>query len=113
MKPNNPFLISGYYSPEFFCDREQETRIILDALHNGRNVTLTAPRRMGKTGLIRHVFYRLKEQQPDIVTFYLDIYSTQSLGDFVRLFAGTGFRSAKSVEPYKPVCAQLPARVYF
>ena len=89
MKPNNPFLISGYYSPEFFCDREQETKTILDALHNGRNVTLIAPRRMGKTGLIRHAFYRLKEQQPDIVTFYLDIYSTQSLGDFVRLFAST------------------------
>ena len=87
MKPNNPFLISGYYSPEFFCDREQETRTILDALHNGRNVALIAPRRMGKTGLIRHAFYRLKEQQPDIVTFYLDIYSTQSLGDFVRLLA--------------------------
>ena len=89
MKPNNPFLISGYYSPEFFCDREQEAGSILEALQNGRNVTLTAPRRMGKTGLIRHVFYRLKELQPDIVTFYLDIYSTQSLGDFVRLFAGT------------------------
>ncbi len=89
MKPNNPFLISGYYSPEFFCDREQETRAILDALHNGRNMTLTAPRRMGKTGLIRHAFYRLKELQPDIVTFYMDIYSTQSLGDFVRLFAST------------------------
>ena len=89
MKPNNPFLISGYYSPELFCDREQETRAILEALHNGRNVTLIAPRRMGKTGLIRHAFYRLKEQQPDIDTFYLDIYSTQSLGDFVRLFAST------------------------
>ena len=89
MKPNNPFLISGYYSPEFFCDREQETKTILDALHNGRNVTLIAPRRMGKTGLIRHAFYRRKEQLPDIVTFYLDIYSTQSLGDFVRLFAST------------------------
>ena len=89
MKPNNPFLISGYYGPEFFCDREQEAGAILEALQNGRNVTLTAPRRMGKTGLIRHVFYRLKEQQPDIATFYLDIYSTQSLGDFVRLFAGT------------------------
>lgn len=89
MKPNNPFLISGYYGPEFFCDREQEAGSILEALQNGRNVTLTAPRRMGKTGLIRHVFYRLKELQPDIATFYLDIYSTQSLGDFVRLFAGT------------------------
>lgn len=89
MKPNNPFLIAGYHSPEFFCDRETETATILDALHNGRNVTLIAPRRMGKTGLIRHAFYNLKEQEQDIVTLYMDIYSTQSLGDFVRLFANT------------------------
>lgn len=89
MKPNNPFLISGYHSPEFFCDRETETETILEALHNGRNLTLIAPRRMGKTGLIRHAFYKLKEQESDIVTLYMDIYSTQSLGDFVRLFANT------------------------
>lgn len=97
MRPNNPFLISGYYSPEFFCDREQESAIILDALYNGRNVTLIAPRRMGKTGLIRHAFYHLKEQEPDIVTLYMDIYSTQSLGDFVRLFANTVLGKLDSV----------------
>lgn len=89
MKPNNPFLIAGYHGPEFFCDRETETATILDALHNGRNVTLIAPRRIGKTGLIRNAFYRLKEQESDIVTLYMDIYSTQSMGDFVRLFANT------------------------
>lgn len=89
MRPNNPFLIAGYHSPEFFCDREMETATMLDALYNGRNITLIAPRRMGKTGLIHHAFYRLKEQEPDIVTLYMDIYSTQSLGDFVRLFANT------------------------
>ena len=89
MKPNNPFLIAGYHSPEFFCDREMETATILDALYNGRNVTLIAPRRMGKTGLIHHAFYRLKEQKPDIATLYMDIYSTQSLKDFVHLFANT------------------------
>lgn len=89
IKPNNPFLISGYHSPEFFCDRNEETATILDALYNGRNLTLISPRRMGKTGLIRHTFYKLKEKQPDIVTLYMDIYSTQSLGDFVRLFANT------------------------
>ena len=50
MKPNNPFLIAGYHSPEFFCDREAETATILGALQNERNVTLIAPRRMGKTG---------------------------------------------------------------
>ena len=89
MKPNNPFLIAGYHSPEFFCDRETETSAILDALHNGRNVTLIAPRRMGKTGLIQHAFYRLKEQEPDIIALYMDIYATQSMGEFVRLFANT------------------------
>ena len=85
MKPNNPFLIAGYHSPEFFCDREMETAAILDALRNGRNVTLIAPRRMGKTGLIRHAFYRLKEQEPDIVTLYMDIYSTQSMLSLIHI----------------------------
>ena len=89
MRPNNPFLISGYHSPEFFCDREQETAKIIDALHNGRNITLIAPRRMGKTGLIRHVFHHLKQEQPEIVTLYMDIFATQSLGEFVRTFAST------------------------
>lgn len=89
MKPNNPFLITGYHSPEYFCDRESETSTILNALHNERDLTLVAPRRMGKTGLICHAFYKLKEQEPDIVTLYMDIYSTHSLGDFIRLFANT------------------------
>jgi hypothetical protein len=97
MKPNNPFLISGYYSPEYFCDRQKETATILDALENGRNVTLIAPRRMGKTGLIRHAFYNLKEQHPEIVTLYMDIYATQTLGDFVRLFANTVLGTLDSV----------------
>lgn len=89
MKPNNPFLVTGYHSPEYFCDRRQETETMIQALYNGRNVTLIAPRRMGKTGLVKHVFYKLREQEPDIVTFYMDIYSTQALGDFIRLFAST------------------------
>lgn len=89
MKPNNPFLVTGYHSPEYFCDRRQETETMIQALYNGRNVTLIAPRRMGKTGLVKNVFYKLREQEPDIVTFYMDIYSTQALGDFIRLFAST------------------------
>lgn len=97
MKPNNPFLIAGYHSPKFFCDRKAESSTILEALYNGRNITLIAPRRMGKTGLIHHVFYQLKEQKSDVVTLYMDIYSTQSLGDFVRLFANTVLGQLDSV----------------
>ncbi|MBQ7517585.1 MAG: hypothetical protein IJU13_04065, partial [Bacteroidales bacterium] len=57
----NPFLISGYESPSYFCDREQETISIIETLRNVRNITLTSPRRIGKTGLIKHTFYRLKQ----------------------------------------------------
>ena len=55
-KPYNPFLIAGYYSPDYFCDRETETEKITSALNNDRNVSLMSARRYGKTGLIHHVF---------------------------------------------------------
>lgn len=87
MEPNNPFLITGYYSPDYFCDREKETEIITNALYNGRDLTLIAPRRMGKTGLIKNAFYELEKGRPEIATLYMDIYSTQNLEDFVRLFS--------------------------
>lgn len=82
---NNPFLIVGYQGPEYFCDREKETEVILSALHNGRNITLVSPRRMGKTGLIKNVFYTLQEKEMNAKCFYLDIFSTQNLREFVAL----------------------------
>ena len=86
MKLNNPFLIAGYHSPEYFCDRQNETETITNALQNERNITLIAPRRMGKTGLIKNVFYHL-EKKNEIVPVYMDIFSTQNLNEFVHLFA--------------------------
>lgn len=96
MKPSNPFLITGYYSPEYFCDRERETRALTEALENGRNVTLIAPRRMGKTGLIKNAFFRMRETRPETVTLYMDIFATQNLGDFVRLLGSTVLGSLDS-----------------
>lgn len=89
MKPSNPFLITGYHSPEYFCNRIRETSILTEALANGRNLTLIAPRRMGKTGLIKNIYYKMRETSPEIVTLYMDIFSTQNLGDFTRLFGNT------------------------
>ncbi len=88
MKRNNPFIIAGYQSPEYFCDREKETDTIMNALQNERNLTLIAPRRMGKTGLIKNVFYYI-EREKQSVPIYLDIFSTQNLGEFVQLFASS------------------------
>lgn len=89
MKLSNPFLVYGYESPLYFCDRETETKKLVSALRNGRNVTLMSPRRIGKTGLIRNAFYHIKEQNPQTPCFYLDIYATRSLKDFVKVFGET------------------------
>ncbi len=89
VKLDNPFLVTGYESPEFFCDRAQETEELMTALQNGQNVTLTAPRRMGKTGLIWHLFHQLNQKYPHRKTLYIDLFSTESLADFTSLFAST------------------------
>lgn len=83
---NNPFVIYGYKGEAYFCDRESETEKMLDALANERNITLVAPRRMGKTGLIHHVFNRLDTGETKC--FYVDIYATKSLNDFAAALAG-------------------------
>ena len=84
---NNPFVTYGYKGAEYFCDRQQETRKVIDGLNNERNITLIAPRRIGKTGLIHHVFAQIKEQQPDVCCFYIDIMATRTLEQFVQLLA--------------------------
>lgn len=84
---NNPFLVTGYESPVYFCDRERETADLLETLCSGRNITLSSPRRLGKTGLIKHVYHLIKEQDSKTPVIYIDLYPTGSLHDFTQAFA--------------------------
>ena len=52
----NPFIVSGKIEPDFFCDRVKESEYLIKTLTNGNNIVLISPRRMGKTGLIRHCY---------------------------------------------------------
>jgi AAA+ ATPase superfamily predicted ATPase len=81
----NPFVISGYVSPDYFCDRDEETARMLNAIRNGRHMTLFSPRRMGKTGLIRHLFYKARKKK-EFTSVYLDIMATTSLREFTEIF---------------------------
>lgn len=83
----NPFILEPYKNKELFCDRELETKQIVDYLSNGRNVTLISPRRLGKTGLIYRVFDEIAVGRNDTDTFYVDISSSQSVDDFIKLFS--------------------------
>ena len=78
----NPFLTYGYSGPDYFCDRVEETKRLTSLLLNGNHVALMSPRRMGKTGLIRHCFTQ-QELQNNYYLFIVDIYATKSLSELI------------------------------
>ena len=67
----NPFIIRGYRSEEYFCDRQSETDTLLENIRNQVDTTLYSPRKYGKTGLI---FHTLKKAEAEgYTTLYADI----------------------------------------
>lgn len=79
----NPFVLVPYVSKSTFCDRERELKLICDYIQNGSNITLISPRRYGKTGLIYRVFDEINSLKLPFQTFYIDIYATQNIDDFI------------------------------
>jgi hypothetical protein len=78
----NPFITGGYVPEEYFCDRVQESKEVIRTLSNGNNLAIISPRRMGKTGLIEHCFHQ-PEIRDHYYTFFIDIYATDTLKEFV------------------------------
>ena len=110
---NNPFIVGGYLSPHYFCDREVETEQLIRNITNGRNVVIISVRRMGKTGLIRHCFYQ-DEIKEHYYTFFIDIYATASLREFVfalgkEIFEKLKPKGIKFIERFFSVISSLRA----
>ncbi len=78
----NPFVVTGYIKPEYFCDRKAESERLINLLLNGNNVVLKSDRRMGKTGLIQYCFDNPKLSE-HYYTFFIDILHTTCLQELV------------------------------
>lgn len=79
----NPFLITGYYSPDYFCDREKELNLLKKNIGGKNNTTLISPRRLGKSGLILRLFDDLKKEG-NYSTLYVDIFATRNIEEFIK-----------------------------
>ena len=84
---DNPFIIKNYKSKDLFCDREEELQLMLRNCQNQANMTLISQRRLGKTGLIFRLFDEIKTSYPNIQTVYLDIFASDNIDGFIKLFA--------------------------
>ena len=85
----NPFVIGKYVDERYFCDRRKEADLLVHHIVNGRHVTIMSERRLGKTGLIEHVF--ANRMPKDYDTFLIDIYTCKNLREMVYLLANEVF----------------------
>jgi uncharacterized protein len=80
----SPFPTVGYYGPEYFCDREKETETITSNISGMQPTTLVAARRIGKTGLLKHLQHLLSDRY---IFIYADILPTENLREFLNTLA--------------------------
>ena len=92
----NPFITGGYLSPDYFCNRTEETKRILDAISSRRNLTLISLRRMGKTGLLKHVKYQLEHLKKPFAVVYLDLLPTMNGNEMLNSLSSALYRVRKS-----------------
>ncbi len=87
--PLTPFPIRGYHGKKYFCDRNEETKKLILNLSGGINTTLFSIRRLGKTGLIQHVFSQMETTS---IKIFVDLLPTTNLKDFVSVLASALYR---------------------
>ena len=87
----NPFVYSRPIAPDDVVDRDEETRKLLALAAGGHYVRLYAPRKYGKTSLLRRVL-RDAERDEGMVPVLVDLYGVLSLADVAvrveRAYAG-------------------------
>jgi AAA+ ATPase superfamily predicted ATPase len=92
----NPFITGGYLAPGYFCNRSEETKRVIDAISSRRNLTLISLRRMGKTGLLKHVRYQLEHLKKPFAVIYVDLLPTMNGNEMLNSISSALYRLRKS-----------------
>ncbi|NSW95905.1 MAG: ATP-binding protein [Bacteroidales bacterium] len=95
-KITNPFITGGYLGPEYFCDRLEEAGRIMNAISSRRNLTLISLRRMGKTGLLKHIKFQLEYSSKKCTVIYVDLLPTTNGNEMLNALSTALYRIRKS-----------------
>ena len=76
----NPFVTSRPVPPEDVIDRDEEVQRLLASVVGGHYVRLYAPRRYGKTSLLKRAL-RDGERDEGLIPVLVDLYRVSSVGD--------------------------------
>lgn len=84
-KTINPFYYGNEVYKDDFCNRTNELKELKQDVYSGLNVLLYAPRRFGKTSLLKKLQNGLKKDG-DIVVIYFDMFTVSSVDEFMQRY---------------------------
>jgi hypothetical protein len=90
----NPFVYSHPIAPDEIIDRDDETRRLLANAVGGHYVRLYAPRKYGKTSLLRRVL-RDADVEEGLIPILVDLYGVLSVADVAVRFERAYARQLK------------------
>jgi len=81
----NPFYYGNEVYKDDFCNRIDELKELKQDVYSGLNVLLYAPRRFGKTSLLKKLQNDLKKDS-DVVVVYFDMFTVSSVDEFMQKY---------------------------
>ncbi len=90
----NPFVYSHPVAPEDVIDRDEETRALLKNAVGGHYVRVFAPRKYGKTSLLRRALQE-GESRERLIPILVDLYRISSVADVAIRFERAYARQLK------------------
>jgi len=91
----NPFKYGIVVSGNDFADREKELKELVGKLKENVRIFLVAPRRYGKTSLIKNALERIEKK--GLLTAYVDLYWATSSKEFLEIYVSSLLRGSKSI----------------
>ena len=81
----NPFYYGNEVHNDDFCNRVNELNELKSDVLSGLNVLIYAPRRFGKTSLLKKLQDELSPQN-DFIIIYFDIFTVSSIDEFIQKY---------------------------
>jgi AAA+ ATPase superfamily predicted ATPase len=91
----NPFKYGVVVSGNDFADREKELKELVGKLKENVRIFLVAPRRYGKTSLVKNALARMERR--GFLTAYVDLYWATSNREFLEFYVSSLLRGSKSI----------------
>src|SRR5437660_1724716 len=89
----NPFITDAPLPPDHLIGREAEWRHLLELVEGGHSARLSAPRRYGKTTILKKV--AIEAERIDISPVYVDLFGVLSSAEMAIRMEDAYYRSLK------------------